>query len=835
MGGNVTEFPLAQLSQWPGRFQFAGLVLALAAQRPVDPGLAVDMVLAGLAEDHDELQVFGGLLAAGEFGAAEWMLGQCPAFNDAHARQLYDRLAKERADSKQLLAARLTGLADRADDAGLHVSVDQDGVESLLLISKPLAEERLAGAESSLAGEVADKGRRLRERLNAAEDFDPGYRETIAAYLETGRLRTAERILDGTTADPRPGPEGVPRLPSLEWDRPADAILSWHLSRDNTTFRPPSFRPVTEKRARAVLTAYSALRGGGESSARDFAEALDGFLSGSDPSPHRVTKQPGGFLTDLHNVFHEPQTSWFPPRRKVRLFVADPGVTEVPEQLAAQHDQPFIAVGWSLARPASLGRGPGWSLARTAGLGRGNAAVVALEDLLRLVLITSRRQVGLVRLLGSQWPTRVMTGETAADLDRQLPSEEQERWTILSWMADLSGLGDTTVADAIAFETGLDSSLIWLFFDYLERREELGAEPGPLASDAARNAVRAWRKDRRMAAEVESTVLSGLTATPHAVVTFWAALSAAEPGQPVPVGDLAAVAAAAAATPGVSDGVSIDWGDEVQAGAAELVRRWLVRVDGGDDADEVMTLRPCGVHEVLAGVARQRLKIACEVRAEQVKHAESESRRELRLLAFEANRHALSHRRADYEALASDPATSAETLNEARRAMDEETARILKLDPELTGSCDLEPVLTAIVAEFHRTYRDIEVTIEGTPRVTVAVSENLARRVLYELLANGAQAMADVGGGQIEITVDATDDDEVSIRVRDSGPGIGVSNASRKIFRDTYSTRGEGRGLGLYNAQGLARKVDGDLTLEEARSSDPVLCGAHFVLTLPRR
>lgn len=832
MGGDVSEFPLPQLTQWPGRFRFIGLVLALAGQRPVDSGLAVDAVLGGLAEEDDELQVFGALVAAGEFGAADWMLGQCPAFDDVRARELSDRLAKERADSKQLLTARLSGLGDQADAAGLQLSLDQDEVESLLLTSRQRAEERLAAAESSLIRQIADKTRRLRERLRTAEDFDPGYRETIAAYLETGRLRTAERILDGTIIDPRPGPEGVPLLPSLEWNRPAETVLDWHLSRDVGAF--PSFRPVTEERARAVLAAYSTLRSGGESSAREFAEALDGFLTDADPSRHRVTPQPGGFLTDLHNVFHEPQTSWFPPRRRVRLFVAEPGVTEVPEQLAAQLGQPFIAVGWSLAKPARPGRGGGWSLARSARLGRGSAAILALEDLLRLVLVTTRRQVGLVRLLGSQWPTRMITGETAADLDRQLVSEEQERWTILSWMADLCGLGDTTVADAVAFETGLDSALIWLFFDYLERREELGAEPGPLAPEAARIAVRAWRKDRRMAAEVETAVLSGLAA-PQAVVTFWAALSAAEPGQPVPLSDLAVVAAAAAATPGVSDGVSIDWGDEVQAGAAELARRWLVRV-GGDDADQVMTLRQCGVQEVLSGIARARLKTACEVRAEQVKHAESQSRRELRLLAFEANRHALSRQLADYEALASDPAASPEALSAARRAMDEETARILQLDPELTGTCDLDPVLTAIVAEFHRTYGDIEVTLEGTPRVTVAVSENLARRVLYELLANAAQAMAELGGGQIEITVDATDDDEVSIHVRDSGPGIEVSNASRKIFRDTYSTRGEGRGLGLYNAQGLARKFrGGDLALEEARSSDPVLCGAHFVLTLPRR
>lgn len=813
----MTELPSDYLLQWPGRFRFAQLVRTMAgpgssARELGRPDVAADAILAGLVAEQDEAQVFDDLVQEGEFDAARRMLNDCPVFDEAGVSALEERLARERANSLRKLAARLSELGERADAAGLEVRVDHAGVESQWTRRRPSAEVELAAAETRLADDVVAKTGELRERLNAgAADLDPSWTETVQALLDSGYLRTAERMLDGTATDQLPGPEGVRKLPPLIWDRPAETILQWHL--DGNKQHPLSFRKVEDPRALDLLTAYDHLAEGGESGAHNLAAAIDAFLGGSELA-HRVTQRTGGFLTELHNVFLDPQTTGFFPRSRIRLFVADDGVTDIPADLGGL--EPFVAVGPSLRRPDLASRG--------------NAAIVTLEDLLRLIQIRSRRPVALLRLLGPQWQLPMFTGASADDLDRRLGSGEHERWLTLSWLVDLCGLGDLTAADAIAFETGLDSALIWLFFGYLD--DSRGSAPA--LGEGAREIVRAWQQDRRISAAAEKAVLDGLGGSPSAALTFWAALALAGPGEPVSVGELAAIAADVAATPGLSDGVSVDWVAEVRSGAAELGQVWLVGADGGDQ-DPDITLRRCGVLEVLAGVAEQRLKATCELVAEQVKEAESESRRQLTMWQFEAHRHALTRKRQEYERLAADPAASPEALAAARQAMDEDTARILDADPALGGECDLGEVVAVMAESFGRTYEDIVLTRAADPDVMAAVNRALAEVLLYELLANAAQAMTDLGGGEIEVRVDASDDDDVLIHVRDSGHGVEVANAGRKIFRDGFSTRGSGRGRGLYTAQQLARRSGGDLTLEEAMTDHPVLAGAHFLLTLPRR
>lgn len=814
----MTELPADYLLEWPRRFRFAQLVRTMAGPGPsarelASPDVAADAILAGLVAEQDEAQVFDDLVQQGEFDAARGMLNDCPAFDEAVVAVLEERLARDRASSLRILAAQLSELGERADAAGLEVRVDRAGVEAQWTRRRPAAELELAAAQTRLAEDVLAKTSKLRERLNAgAPDLDPSWTETVQALLDSGYLRAAERMLDGTATDQLPGPEGVRKLPPLIWDKPAETVLQWHL--DDSKHHPLSFRKVEDPRALDLLTAYDQLAEGGESGARSLAAAIDAFLGGSELA-HRVTQRTGGFLTELHNVFLDPQTTGFFPRARIRLFVADDGVRDIPADL--DRLEPFVAVGPSLRRPEPASRG--------------NAAIVTLEDLLRLIQIRSRRPVALLRLLGPQWQLTMFTGASADDLDRQLGAGEHERWLTLSWLVDLCGLGDLTAADALAFETGLDSALIWLFFGYLDDRRG----SAPALGEGARDVVRAWQQDRRMSAAAEKAVLDGLGGSPSAALTFWAALALAGPGQPVSVGELAAIAADVAATPGLSDGVAVDWVAEVRSGAAELGPVWLVRTDGGEHDPEI-TLRRCGVLEVLAGVAEQRLKATCELVAELRKEAESESRRQLSMWQFEAYRHALTRKRQEYERLAAaDPATSPEVLAAARQALDEDTARILEADPALGGECDLGEVVAAMAESFGRTYEDIVLTRVADPDVIAAVSRALAEVLLYELLANAAQAMADLGGGEIEVRVDASDDDDVLIHVRDSGHGIEVANAGRKIFRDGFSTRGSGRGRGLYTAQQLARRSNGDLTLEEARTDHPVLAGAHFLLTLPRR
>lgn len=800
----MTGFPVAQLGQWPGRFRSAGLVRALAAPRPVDPDLAAAAILAGLVDDHDELQVFGSLLETGEFEAAEWMLSQCPVFDDETERGLaLRRLNEAQVRSREGITARLGELTQRADSAGLPVDAVQAVLEELSLTSRPDAEERLDALERELADGIEAKASSLRARLGAAEDFDAGYTEAIEALIDAGDLRAAERTLDGTEIEQVPGPQGVRRLPALEWTAPAEDILRWHLEGSGG---PASFRPASEPEARDLLAAYNALRHGGADNAKAFARALDDFLGDEKVGTYRVNQEKRGYLTGVHNALHDQQIMRF-RRRRVPLYIAEPGVTEIPEDLL---DQPLIAIGPSLTRP---------------GPRRGAAALVTLDDLLRLVLIKNRRPVALLRILGRQWPVRALAGETAEELERLLGETDQERWLTLSWLVDLCGLGDTTVTDAIASETGLDAALVRVFLDYLDRRQD----PGLPDSGVMRHAVRGWHADKRMSADVERAIVDGLRSTQDAVMAFWAALTAAPVGREVTMLELAMAAEEAAPARRGSDGeIPVNWEEEMAAGAAELGRSWL-----GSPGDGALTLRECGACNRLAVNAEDRLKRACEIRVEQLRQASRKSRRDLKGLVLGARQHALHRLRDELERASQDPGATEGELAAKRRALEDELASTLD-DDGMTGSCDLGTVLGALKDGFQDAYGNLSIALEGTPEVSVAVGRVLMRAILLELFLNAAEALTELGGGMIGVEVEVRSDDEILVRIRDDGDGIPPA-VRHRIFKDGISTRGSNRGYGLFHARRMAQEVDVALELAPPGDADPQFPGAHFMLSLPRR
>ena len=142
-------------------------------------------------------------------------------------------------------------------------------------------------------------------------------------------------------------------------------------------------------------------------------------------------------------------------------------------------------------------------------------------------------------------------------------------------------------------------------------------------------------------------------------------------------------------------------------------------------------------------------------------------------------------------------------------------------------------VLKTLIEGFHKAYQNVSITVEGTPQVTVAVGRVLVWAVLDELFANAAQALTELGGGEIEVDVEY-DDAEVLVHIRDGGDGI-HTEVQHKIFRDGISTYNGNRGFGLYNARRIAERVGGALELAEPRGRDVQLRGAHFLLNLPRQ
>ena len=96
--------------------------------------------------------------------------------------------------------------------------------------------------------------------------------------------------------------------------------------------------------------------------------------------------------------------------------------------------------------------------------------------------------------------------------------------------------------------------------------------------------------------------------------------------------------------------------------------------------------------------------------------------------------------------------------------------------------------------------------------------------IISELVENAIDAMKKAGEINISISYLATRS-AMHITVQDSGPGV-PDAAERKIFSEGFSTKGNGRGLGLYLIRESLKKLGGTISFEN-RS------GAFFAVFFP--
>ncbi|MBZ9715411.1 sensor histidine kinase [Deinococcus multiflagellatus] len=104
-----------------------------------------------------------------------------------------------------------------------------------------------------------------------------------------------------------------------------------------------------------------------------------------------------------------------------------------------------------------------------------------------------------------------------------------------------------------------------------------------------------------------------------------------------------------------------------------------------------------------------------------------------------------------------------------------------------------------------------------------------AGQILANVLSNALRHTAP--GGQVRVT-SKTEGEVIYVTVQDTGTGISPEHLDRvfeRFFRaNTARTRGEGSGVGLTVARGLARALGGDLTVRSSLGQ-----GATFTLSLP--
>ena len=109
------------------------------------------------------------------------------------------------------------------------------------------------------------------------------------------------------------------------------------------------------------------------------------------------------------------------------------------------------------------------------------------------------------------------------------------------------------------------------------------------------------------------------------------------------------------------------------------------------------------------------------------------------------------------------------------------------------------------------------------------VNREEIQQVLLNIILNAEQAMRSAGRpGRLSIRTLRAGTSDVAVEVQDDGPGVPQALAGR-IFEPFFTTKevGEGTGLGLSLAIGIAKAHGGSLALIPASS------GACFRLTLP--
>lgn len=128
-------------------------------------------------------------------------------------------------------------------------------------------------------------------------------------------------------------------------------------------------------------------------------------------------------------------------------------------------------------------------------------------------------------------------------------------------------------------------------------------------------------------------------------------------------------------------------------------------------------------------------------------------------------------------------------------------------------------------------WRGVSFAVEANLEEPIEADENLLRRAVYNLAANAADACVVNGrGGEVRLEAAEGNGAEVTIRVRDNGPGMSPETLQRVMSGEFHSTkRSNGIGLGLGVARHVAQLHGGRI---EATSKPGA--GTTFTLAFPR-
>jgi signal transduction histidine kinase len=203
---------------------------------------------------------------------------------------------------------------------------------------------------------------------------------------------------------------------------------------------------------------------------------------------------------------------------------------------------------------------------------------------------------------------------------------------------------------------------------------------------------------------------------------------------------------------------------------------------------------------------------------------EDERRRLSRFASFVAHelRNPLAVAKARIELAQRDPALPARAGGHGLRALESVDAAIGILERlELYSRADsghvearreafeLAAAVDAAIERLRARGSDRPVLVDMPAALRVLGDRHLSEQAITNLLTN-ADRYSNPGGA---IHVDVGDGEQVTLRVRDEGPGIG-DDVARRLFHDRV-TAGRGLGLGLYLVNATMSAMGGSVHLEQ--------------------
>ncbi|WP_405622474.1 ATP-binding protein [Streptomyces sp. NBC_00076] len=790
---------------------------------------------------------FDALLERGEHDVAERLFEVCAELRERDGAILARKLESARVGSAEVVRQRITRLSRRAEAAG--VPFEQPDTAALVGRSRSrvaAAEDVLVSLERELDAQVDALAHELEQRITEQEQgqkqeqeqeqaVDEGFAAArVRALLAAGELVTARALLNREPIGVLI-PEAVTPLPVWDRDWAPETLLEYHL--DPVVRRPPEFAAwqAADDDAKALLAAFDRLsREPSREAAEGFANTLGRFLgaSGKGAEGSRVG---GGYYTYFDGLFSSEPFSGLRPTGRVDLYVADPEVTTVAAELAAQG--PIVAVG------------PG--LVVTGYTDRQTVGVLCLRDLLRLAVLRTDRRAGLLGILAGQWPVEAFIGNSPAALGRVLGDDADVAWRTLRWITRLSLHGGASMVQVMENCTGMEPELLWVMLRYAQAATVPATQDGLWVAETG-----GWRGDEALVHALRAELLARC-GEQAAQAAWWASLTVCDTEDGcLTREDLADSAELCSTWTAAKAQVLAGAETLVARGLLELVRRdaeavptapETADVSAGEEDSTCLRVPLSGVVRALIPMAERELTGLLE----EMERAEGSDLMEGDTASagddcpptfpgwttWHRNRFApvpsyLRYIEAETQGADADELAAVAVL--ADRELHQNSPDDL-VAGSVSENADLGAVLAALAAECQEQYPTVRLDLRCPERLGVAVPEPVLRAVLYEVMDNAAEVVAGRGDGLMQVSV-VLESPEVLVEVRDNGPGLPADVRARRIFQPEWTTRGSGRGWGLHRVKRFLRALE-TLTVETdadvLTSSHPALTGAALQLVLP--